>query len=181
MNQSEITAAISEMNKKMEKNDQKIVALSGKMESINKVLESRVAMKKKYSNEQKELETENDLLQVKTLRELCAKANISMQEIFSAAFAALMDKVSNNSKGENPEIPQEGNSAEKSDEDFSKSSSLSESAAQKPNKGKPMTPLEKAKLEQQKRIAQKQTESPPKQQPVQKNSLEERLSAYMGR
>ena len=44
-----------------------------------------------------------------------------------------------------------------------------------------MTPLEKAKLEQQKRMAQKQAESPPKQQPVQKNSLEERLSAYMGR
>ena len=113
MNQSEITAAISEMNKKMEKNDQKIVALGEKMESINKVLESRVAMKKKYSNEQKLLETEKDLLQVKTLRELCSKANISMQEVFSAAFTALMEKVSNNSKEEKMEIPQNGHRHDK--------------------------------------------------------------------
>lgn len=54
--------------------------------------------------------------------------------------------------------------------------------AQKKDKEKPLTPLEKAKLEQQKRIAQKQPESPPKQQqPAQKNGLEERLAAYMGR
>ena len=212
MNQSEISAAMSEMNKKMEKNNQRIAALGEKRESIDKVLESRAAMKKKYSNEQKELETENDLLQVKTLRELCSKSGISMQEIFSSAFAILMEKVSNKPKEENLEVQQKKQTVEKNAEDFDmeKSSAPSEkeerqqvnssndegsrfdrnatkdnpdqSAVQKKDKGKPLTPLEKAKLEQQKRIAQKQPESPPKQQqPVQKNGLEERLAAYMGR
>ena len=217
MNQSEISAAMSEMNKKMEKNNQRIAALGEKRESIDKVLESRTAMKKKYSNEQKELETENDLLQVKTLRELCSKSGISMQEIFSSAFAILMEKVSNKSKEDNLEVQQKKQAAEKNTEDFGmeKSSAPSEnieqkkeerqqvnsfddevsqsernatkdnpdqSVTQKKDKGKPLTPLEKAKLEQQKRIAQKQPESPSKQQqPVQKNGLEERLAAYMGR
>ncbi|MBR5163132.1 MAG: hypothetical protein IKW79_03820, partial [Schwartzia sp.] len=194
MNQSEISAAMSEMNKKMEKNNQRIAALGEKRESIDKVLESRAAMKKKYSNEQKELETENDLLQVKTLRELCSKSGIPMQEIFSSAFAILMEKVSNKPKEENLEVQQKKQTVEINAEDFDmeKSSAPSEnieqkkeerqqvnssddensdqSAVQKKDKGKPLTPLEKAKLEQQKRIAQKQPESPPKQQqPVQKN------------
>ena len=199
MNQSEISAAMSEMNKKMEKNNQRIAALGEKRESIDKVLESRAAMKKKYSNEQKELETENDLLQVKTLRELCSKSGISMQEIFSSAFAILMEKVSNKSKEDNLEVQQKKQVAGKNDEDFGQQVNSSDdegsqsernatkdnpdqSATQKKDKGKPLTPLEKAKLEQQKRIAQKQPESPPKQQqPVQKNGLEERLVAYMGR
>ena len=197
MNQSEISAAMSEMNKKMEKNNQRIAALGEKRESIDKVLESRAAMKKKYSNEQKELETENDLLQVKTLRELCSKSGISMQEIFSSAFAILMEKVSNKPKEEKVEKNAEDFDMEKSSApsenieqkkeerqqvNSSDDENSDQSAVQKKDKGKPLTPLEKAKLEQQKRIAQKQPESPPKQQqPVQKNGLEERLAAYMGR
>ncbi len=131
-----------------------------------------------------------------------------MQEIFSSAFAILMEKISNKPKEENLEVQQKKQTVEKNAEDFDmeKSSAPSEnieqkkedegsqsernaqkdnpdqSAVQKKDKGKPLTPLEKAKLEQQKRIAQKQPESPPKQQqPVQKNGLEERLAAYMGR
>lgn len=208
MNQSEISAAMSEMNKKMEKNNQRIAALGEKRESIDKVLESRAAMKKKYSNEQKELETENDLLQVKTLRELCSKSGISMQEIFSSAFAILMEKVSNKPKEEKVEKNAEDFDMEKSSapsenieqkkeerqqvnssndegsrsERNAQKDNPDQSVVQKKDKGKPLTPLEKAKLEQQKRIAQKQPESPPKQQqPVQKNGLEERLAAYMGR
>lgn len=217
---SEIAAAISEMNKKMEKTDQQIATLGKKMESIDKIVESRVAKKKNYGNEQKRLETEKDLLQVKTLRELCSKANIPVQDVFSAAFAALMEKAADESDEEIQEARQEAQATEKTAEDFGtkKSSAASdeieqkneeeqivnypdneslrsqgdkgnnnllsrslEAPARKKEKGKPMSPLDKAKMEQQERLAKEQSKSPPKQQPAQKNSLEERLGPYLER
>jgi hypothetical protein len=59
------------------------------------------------------LETENDLLQIKTLRELCNKANISMQEIFAATFKVLMEKVSNQADEEKHENQSDVQTAEK--------------------------------------------------------------------
>lgn len=116
--QSEINAAISEMNQKLEKKNQRIASLSDKIDSINKVVESRVAEKKKCDNTKKQLETEQDLLQVKTLRELCNKANISMQEIFAAAFKILMEKVSNQTDEEKQEVQADVQTSEKTVEDF---------------------------------------------------------------
>ena len=218
--QSEINAVISEMNQKLEKKNQRIASLSDKIDSINKVVESRVAEKKKCNNTKKQLETENDLLQVKTLRELCNKANISMQEIFAEAFKALMEKVSNQTDEEKQEVQLDVQTSEKTVEDFREGKpsvssdniehneeeekndnhhnkdslrsrdnaknenpakhDLEESSPQKDN-GKPVNPVEKAKMEQRERLARKHAASPPKPPSAQKSSLEERLGPYMGR
>ena len=181
--QSEITVAINEMNKKLEKKNKEITTLGEKIESINKVMESRVAAKKKCDSKKKQLETENDLLQIKTLRELCNKANIPMQDVFAAAFKVLVEKVSNRAD-------EDVQTAEKSAEDFHEDNPSietknfpghdSKELTLQKDKGKLVNPVEKAKMEQRERLAQKQAAPSPKTQSVQKTSLEERLGLYMG-
>lgn len=218
--QAKFHAEISEMNKKLEKKNQKIASLGKKIEGIEKFLESRVAAKKKCDNEKKQLEIENDLLQIKTLRTLCNKANIPMQELFKEVFAILLAKVSSKDEEDNETLKAETKIEEKLDDDSetekqsassddieqkekdgktdnsqnnenlhsygnAKNGNLSEhdsvESPPKNDKGKSLNPVEKAKIEQKERLAQKQMPPPPKSQSVRNSSLEQKLSPYMGR